>query len=78
VNVQISCTGGENGFNQAIELSAGALANVKFVQVIYCSPGQLQLSASALQHAHSTAAGWHGNLIGYHNLAGEAPNQQVL
>lgn len=25
--------GGENGFNQAIELSAGALANVKFVQV---------------------------------------------
>lgn len=27
-----SCTGGENGFNQAIELSADALANVKFVQ----------------------------------------------
>ena len=25
--------GGENGFNQAIELSADALANVKFVQV---------------------------------------------
>lgn len=24
--------GGENGFNQAIELSADALANVKFVQ----------------------------------------------
>jgi peptide chain release factor subunit 1 len=26
------CTGGENGFNQAIELSADTLANVKFVQ----------------------------------------------
>jgi hypothetical protein len=25
-------TGGENGFNQAIELSAETLANVKFVQ----------------------------------------------
>ena len=26
------CTGGENGFNQAIELSSDTLANVKFVQ----------------------------------------------
>ncbi len=26
------CAGGENGFNQAIELSADMLANVKFVQ----------------------------------------------
>lgn len=26
------CPGGENGFNQAIELSAETLANVKFVQ----------------------------------------------
>lgn len=32
-NVSCPCTGGENGFNQAIELSAGTLANVKFVQV---------------------------------------------
>ena len=28
----VHCTGGENGFNQAIELSADVLANVKFVQ----------------------------------------------
>ena len=26
------CAGGENGFNQAIELSSDTLANVKFVQ----------------------------------------------
>jgi peptide chain release factor subunit 1 len=26
------CTGGENGFNQAIELAADMLSNVKFVQ----------------------------------------------
>ncbi len=32
LRVSKTCAGGENGFNQAIELSADTLANVKFVQ----------------------------------------------
>jgi hypothetical protein len=53
------CAGGENGFNQAIELSAGALANVKFVQVLCCSAGQLHMWAcdSPDQFIHTPAAG---------------------
>lgn len=41
--------GGENGFNQAIELAAESLQNVKFIQEkklignIYCSAACLQL-----------------------------------
>lgn len=31
-SLQHCAAGGENGFNQAIELSADTLANVKFVQ----------------------------------------------
>ena len=54
----VSCAGGENGFNQAIELSAGALANVKFVQVLCCSAGQSRMWAcgSPHQHMHTIAA----------------------
>lgn len=55
------CAGGENGFNQAIELSAGALANVKFVQVIllWCwSTAAVAVWRRCSACAHPLRHGW--------------------